>query len=108
MPLPARISFNGLDHCDDVEAYTRERIERLERLCTAATACRVVLERPWTPSATAAHGGRNLGVRVELDLPGERHLTGDQQRAETPLLRLETLVREAFEALERKLERQIA
>ncbi|WP_193222158.1 HPF/RaiA family ribosome-associated protein [Alkalilimnicola sp. S0819] len=101
-PQP-QISFHGLNHSEEVASYVRERAARLARLCESATSCRVVLERPHAPHRPGEHSGNELRVRVEVGLPEKRLLIGDKCRVQTPLLRLETLVREAFEAVERQI-----
>lgn len=103
MQVDPEISFHGVDHSDAVEQYIRERIERLDRLSDEIIACRVVVERPHAHHNPSEHSGNRYRSRVEVTLPGDHELIGDKERGDDPHLRVHTVVKEAFEAVERQL-----
>jgi hypothetical protein len=46
MEFPTQIIFHGMDREQALEDRVHDRIERLLRLCSDITACRVVIEAP--------------------------------------------------------------
>ncbi len=99
MQVPAEITFNGLAVSEYNEEYIRERIRRLENLADDIISCRVVVERPHANRQT----GNPFRVRVEVTLPKKRELVVDKERNVEPYVELSTIIRNAFDALERQL-----
>lgn len=99
MQVPAEISFNGVAHSDYNEDYIRQRIQRLEQMADNIIACRVVVERPNQPR----HTGNPFRVRIELTLPKRKELVVNKQRNVEPHVQLSTVIRSAFDTLERQL-----
>ncbi|RFA28510.1 hypothetical protein CAI21_11585 [Alkalilimnicola ehrlichii] len=99
MQVPAEITFNGISHSDYNEDFIRERIRRLDNMADDIISCRVVVERPHAHR----HTGNPFRVRIELTLPKRKELVVDKERNVEPHVQLSTVVREAFEIMERKL-----
>jgi ribosomal subunit interface protein len=99
MQVPAEITFNGLSVSEYNEDYIRERIQRLEQFTDDIIACRVAVERPHAHRQT----GNPFRVRVELTLPKRKELVVDKERNVEPHVELSTVIRSAFDTLERQL-----
>ena len=99
MQVPPEITFHGVSASDWNEDYIREQVQRLERFNNNITACRVAVEKP--------HRGHEHGnafrVRIELTLPKHHDLVVVKERVEDRFVHAQTVIRKAFEAMERKL-----
>lgn len=102
MQVPAEITFNRMPVSEYNEEYIRERIRRLENMADDIIACRVLVERPHAQR----HTGNPYRVRVELTLPKQRELVVDKERNVEPYVELSTVIRNAFDTLERRLKKR--
>lgn len=101
MQTPVELIWHEMDPVPHVEKRVRERVARLEKLFERIIGCHVVVE--------AAHrrhkGSSDYEVRLEVTVPGGsltiNRRPGDDQGHMDPLL----TVRDAFDAMERKLRR---
>ncbi len=101
METPVELVFDGVDSSPDVEQRIRERLRRLERRFDGITSCHVAVGRP---HRHRRHGER-WNVRIEVRVPGTAFVTsrkpGDVAAHEDLLV----AVRDAFDVIERELER---
>jgi ribosome-associated translation inhibitor RaiA len=67
MQIPLRITFRDMPHSDALEAYVRERCEKLEHLTPRLTGCHVTIAMPHRHQ----HTGRPLRISIDLVLPGQ-------------------------------------
>jgi ribosomal subunit interface protein len=93
------VTFRGMDPSEAVEALVRERAVRLERFRDQIVSCRVVVE---SPHRHHQHG-RLFHIRIDVTTPGGELVVnrdhGDDHSHEDAYV----AVRDAFEALERRL-----
>ena len=100
MQLPLQIAFRNVDPSQAVEAYVRERAEKLDRFYDRIMACRVVIEVPHKHH----HKGNLYRARIDLTVPdGELVFSkepGDDHAHED----IYVAIRDAFEGAQRQLE----
>jgi ribosomal subunit interface protein len=93
------VTFRGMDPSEAIEALVRERASRLERFRDQLVSCRVVVE---SPHRHHQHG-RLFHIRIDVTTPGGELVVnrdhGDDHSHEDAYV----AVRDAFEALERRL-----
>jgi ribosomal subunit interface protein len=93
------VTFRDMDPSDAIEALVRERAKRLERFRGLIVSCRVMIE---SPHRRHQHG-RLFHVRIDVSTPGGEIVVnrdhGDDHSHEDAYV----AVRDAFEALERRL-----
>jgi len=102
MTIPLDITFKGMDPSPAVEARVRERAARLERFHPRIGHCTAVVEAPHRHR----HKGRIYGVRLHVRIPGAdivvNHEPGKDHAHEDVMV----AVRDAFDAMERRLHEQ--
>lgn len=103
MQVPLEISYHGVDHSDWSEAYIRERAAHLERFCDNIISCRVVVERPHQHHRQ----GNRYRVRVEVKIPPNKDLIADKEMTEERYTELRTVIRSAFDVMERQLKESV-
>lgn len=100
MQLPLEVTYRGLERNDFIHDLIQKKSTKLERACPHMISCRVVLEREQKQKRT----GSEYKIRVELGVPPGHNLVVTRK---TLILQaqkdLPPLVREAFEAAERKI-----
>jgi ribosome-associated translation inhibitor RaiA/cold shock CspA family protein len=100
MQLIPEITFNGLQSSPPMETKILERVERLDRLHSRIMSCRVVVEC----SHRHHHKGKLFRVLIDLTVPGsELAVSRDPEKNhahEDPYV----AIRDAFDAMERRLE----
>jgi ribosomal subunit interface protein len=93
--MQLQISFHGLPHSDALQQAIRERATKLEHFYDRIASCRVVVE-------LAGHHkqhGNQYNVRVDLKVPGSELAVTHEQSEDA-----QAAVRDAFDAVRRKLE----
>lgn len=99
MQVEPEITFHGIQHSEYNDDYIQERIQRLERLTDDIIACRVVCEKPHRHHQK----GNPYHVRVELTLPKHRDLVAKKEAGQQRPVELRTVIKEAFEAVEKQV-----
>ena len=101
METPVEIAFHNMDRPPHVQARVEERVARLEQFFGRLTHCRVVIEAPHHRHRK----GNHYEVRIEVQLPAGdiaiNRTPGDVNAHEDVLV----AVRDAFDAMERRLRR---
>lgn len=101
MQTPLQISFTNLDRSDAVAALIRERAEKLEKFASGITSCHVYVD-----ASNRRRKGNRYKVRVEVRIPGTEiavnNKPGDIRAHDDVLI----AVRDAFDAMERRLKRR--
>lgn len=100
MKLPLQITFRNLAASDAVEAKVRERTEKLERFFSDMMSCRVVVEA----GHKHHHKGNTYQVRIIVKVPGAELIVGRDPGQHQAHEDVYVAVRDAFDAMERKLE----
>ena len=105
MQVPIELDFHGVDHSDWAEEYVHERAARLERYADNINSCRVVIEQHHHHQ----HKGNPYRVRVEVTLPPQHDLVASEEPAQVQQQnQLKPVIRGAFEAMERQLQKAAA
>jgi len=100
MQVPLQITFRHMEPSPALEARIRQRAEELERFFGRITACRVTVE-----SRHQHHRQGNLfEVRVDLVVPGREITVGRDAGLNHAHEDAHVAVRDAFDALRRRLE----
>ncbi len=95
MQIPLQISLHGIRPSDALYNAIREKAEKLDRYYERIMSCRVVLEL----AGRHKQQGKQFSVRVDLKVPGgEIAVTHEHDE------QIEVALREAFDAVRRKLE----
>lgn len=100
MPLPLQITFRHMDSSPALEARIRARAEELERAFDRLLSCHVVVEC----RHPRRHQGNLFQVRVDLKLPGREIVVGYDPGANHAHEDPHVAVRDAFDAVRRRLE----
>ncbi len=99
MVLPLQITFHDVDKSPALEEKIREGAMKLDQFHENIMRCRVVVEAPHRRHRT----GKLYHVRIDVSVPGKELVVdrepGDREAHEDPYV----TVRDAFEAMARKL-----
>jgi ribosomal subunit interface protein len=98
MQTDVQITFRDMPPSEAVEQRIRERVAKLEEFHDRITACRVVVE-----SARRRQKGIAFQVRIDLTLPGEELAISRDHLNRRPADDIYVAVRNAFDAMERRL-----
>ena len=100
MQTPFQITFHGLPHSPAVESRVRAAVEKLEKHSVDIIACRVVIEIPHRHRST----GNAFHVQVTLTVPGDTLIAEREPAQQSASKDLHVAIRDAFDAMERRLE----
>ena len=95
MKTPLQITYRDIERSDTIEAYIREKAEKLEMHFEPLMSCRVVVEVPHQHK----HQGKAFNVRIDIGVPGGE-IVVNRERDEDIYVAL----RDAFDAAKRQLE----
>lgn len=99
MILPIQITFHNVDKSDALEARIRETAKKLDQFHEDIMSCRVVVEAPHKRHRQ----GTLYHLRIDVSVPGKELVVdrepGDRNAHEDPYV----MVRDAFDAMARKL-----
>lgn len=96
MKLPLQVTFRDMAALPSLEGEIGKRAAKLEQFVPDLISCHVVVEA----SANRHHVGHRYAVKIDVRVPGEEVFAGERQAHEV----IEIAVREAFEAVTRRLE----
>lgn len=100
MNVPIEISYRHVNKTDQTENLIREKAQKLHRICSYLSSCRVAVEREHMKQGT----GDVFRVRVDLTVPPGHELTASKHSdAHNRHINLHATIRKAFEAVERSL-----
>lgn len=100
MQLPLQITFRHMDPSPALEARIRQRAEALEHFFDRITACHVTVEC----QHPRHHQGNLFEVRIDLVVPGREIVIGRDRGINHAHEDAHVAVRDAFDALRRRLE----
>jgi len=101
MQIPLQITFRHMDTSEALEADIREKAEKLERISSHITSCRVVVEAPHRHSRK----GKLYRVSVDITHPPKVEIAVSREhRADHAHEDVYVAVRDAFNAAARRLE----
>jgi ribosomal subunit interface protein len=100
MQLPLQIAFRNIDPSEAVEAYVRERAEKLDKFYDRIMACRVVIEVPHKHH----HKGNLYRARIDLTVPDGELVFSREPSDEHGHEDIYVAIRDAFNGAQRQLE----
>ena len=95
MELPLQVTLRDVSPSEAVEGYIRERAAKLDAFYDRIMGCRVVVEAP----VRHHRKGGPFKVRIDLTVPGDELVVNRQSDED-----LYVAIREAFDAMRRRLE----
>jgi len=95
MVITPIIKLKDVPASDAVTAKINDRVTKLERFFDRIMACRVTIEQ----TQRRHHQGKLFNVRIDLTVPGSELLVNRDEHED-----LYVAIRDAFDAMERKLE----
>ncbi|HLV66472.1 MAG TPA: HPF/RaiA family ribosome-associated protein [Polyangiaceae bacterium] len=103
MRNPLQITFRDMPSSPALIAKIEARVEKLERICGRITSCRVVVQAPHR----SQHKGGLFTITIELSCPGAEILASRDAGRNPAHEDAYVAVRDAFDAVERRLEDSI-
>ena len=104
MQVPLRMTFRNVPKSAAMEALIRKQAAKLERVCSHLVSCRISVEKPQAHQKT----GNPFRVRVDVTVPPEHELVTVRNAGEGDLHeRLPAVVRRAFDATQRQLQKLV-
>jgi ribosomal subunit interface protein len=100
MQVPLHVTFRGFPSSEAIEARISGRVGKLERLCERITSCRVVIESPHHHQQK----GNTYRVSIDLTVPDGEIVVGRHNGRNHAHEDVYVAIRDAFDALERKLQ----
>src|SRR5580692_484442 len=100
MSFPIQVTFRDMGSSDAVEAYIRDRAQKLDTFSSRITNCRVAIHSPHRHHQT----GRHYRVRVDLVVPGGEIVVSHAPDEDPSNTDAYSAIDEAFERLSRRLE----
>jgi ribosome-associated translation inhibitor RaiA len=101
MQVPPEITFRDVLKTDELESFIGEQIAKLNRFAEDMVSCRVTVEHPQKHQES----GAPYGVRIEATLPQNKYLVVSKNPGDFEMhTKLRTVVRRAFQAMERQLQ----
>lgn len=101
MNVAPEITFRDVQRSEALDALIQRRIEHLERVCDHVSSCRVVVEEPQQHMSS----GSPYRVRIDVTVPPGHEVVGRREPGQGDLHEeLGTVIRDAFDAVERQLD----
>jgi ribosomal subunit interface protein len=100
MKLPLQVTFRNMTPSMAVRARVARRAEKLAAFHDRIMSCRVVIQAPHRRH----HKGRLYNVSVDLKVPGVEIAANRQSEAHHAHEDIYTAIRDAFDAVERRLQ----
>lgn len=93
--LPVQITIKDIPTSPAVESHIRKKVEKLQKVFSRITSCRVVVEQPQRHK----HQGKLFNVRIDVAVPGKEFVATRKHDEDMYIT-----IRDAFNAMERQLE----
>ena len=104
MQVPLKMTFRNVPKSEPIEALIRRQAAKLERVCSHLVSCRISVEKPQAHQKS----GNPFRVRVGVTVPPEHELVTVRNAGEGDLHeRLPAVVRRAFDATQRQLQKLV-
>lgn len=99
MQVPLKITFRNMETSEALEAYIRERAEKLDSICGNMVSCRVVVEAPHKHQ----HKGGLFHASIDITLPKETIVINREPDLHKAYHDAHVVVRDVFDSAQRKL-----
>lgn len=104
MQVPLTMTFRNVRKSSNIETLIRRQARKLERVCPYLVSCRIAIERPQAHQKS----GNPFRVRVDVTVPPAHELVTVRNAGEGDLHEeLPTVVRRAFDAMQRQLKKLV-
>ena len=104
MQVPLEISFKGIQNTDEIESLIRSKVVKLERVCGYLSSCRIAVEKRQEHQSV----GNPYRVRIDMTVPPGHELVVRREPSEGDMHDpLEVVLRDAFNAAARRLEKLV-
>jgi cold shock CspA family protein/ribosome-associated translation inhibitor RaiA len=104
MKVPLNMTFRNVTKSTNIEALIRKQAAKLERVCPHLVSCRVAVEKPQAHQKS----GNPFRVRLDVTVPPAHELVTVRNAGEGDLHeQLPTVVRRAFDAMQRQLKKLV-
>jgi ribosome-associated translation inhibitor RaiA/cold shock CspA family protein len=104
MQVPLIVTFHNVDKSADIEELIRTRADKLDRACERIVACRVTVEK----QQDRHKNGNPFRVRIDVTVPPEHELVVARETGAGDLHeQLRAAVRDAFDAMRRRLKKLV-
>jgi len=104
MNVPLELTFRGLEKTPEIEALIRHNAEKLEKICSYVSSCRVVIERDQQHQRI----GHPFRVRLDITVPPRNEFAVRRESTEGELHDpLSKIINEAFKAASRRLQKTV-
>jgi cold shock CspA family protein/ribosome-associated translation inhibitor RaiA len=104
MQKPLELSFRNVAKSDAIEDLVRQKVDKLERLCSYITSCRVTIDQPQEHQ----RAGNPYQVLVEVRIPPGHDLVVKREPGESNMHDpLDVIVRDSFDAMERQVKKVV-
>jgi ribosome-associated translation inhibitor RaiA/cold shock CspA family protein len=100
MDIPLEIAWHNVEKSDSLETRIRDRVEKLHRYFNRINSCRIVVEMPHR----SQHNAQAFHLRIEVRVPEDEIVVSNDPGDRQDHFDLNTTVRDAFDAMERRLE----
>lgn len=100
MDIPLEIAWHNVEKSERLEARIRERAEKLQRYFSRINSCRIVIEVPHR----SQHGAQEFHLRIEVRVPQDEIVISNDPGDRREHFNPDIAVRDAFDAMERRLE----
>lgn len=105
MQVPLQLSFKNVRRTPDVEDLIREKADKLGRVCDYLSSCRVAVEKP----QMRLHSGNPYRVRIDMTVsPGHELVVKNEAGRGNMHDPLHVVIRDAFDAAYRRLQKLVA
>lgn len=104
MQIPLQITFRNVTVSETLESYIRQRVAKLDDICTTIISCRVVLEAPHKHK----HKGHLYHVSIDLTIPRETIVVNREPGLHQAHEDMHVVVRDAFDAVQHQLREAVA
>lgn len=101
MQTPIEISFKHVEPSDEIKALVEEKVAQLEKFYDGITSCHVYIRAPHQ----SQRKGNLFEVTIEVRVPGDELVVGNNQNDVARHEHLEVTLRDAFAAMAKEIKR---
>lgn len=104
MEQQVQVTFQDIEHSDEVESLIRDKVAKLEEFHGRITSCRVAISQP----KARGRNGHLFQVRVDISIPGGKEIVVSRDPGvDHAHENLMVAVRDAFDAANRQLDEYV-
>lgn len=101
MQVPVEITFRDMQRSEATEILIREKISKLEQICSYMISCRVIIEKP----QVRQRGGSAYRFRIDIRVPPHHEIVARHEPGRGDVHQdLPEIIRDTFDAARRQLQ----